>query len=126
LCADFVSIVKERAFAQLERDAATDLLWVNREFSVSIVMSRCQTYESGRAHWKVRLDASLSPDISVAVRLDASNEAVQDYYLLPRLDFAAPRLTLAEQNAIELDGYRFDTLDYLYGMAERARWGVAA
>ena len=40
-----------------------------------------------------------------------------DYYLLPRLDFGQPRISLADQNPIELESYRFDTLDYLYGMA---------
>jgi hypothetical protein len=30
-------------------------------------------------------------------------------------------LRLAERNAIEFEGYRFDNLDYLYGMAERTR-----
>jgi hypothetical protein len=62
----------------------------------------------------------------VAVRLDADNTSALDYYLLPRLDFGTPRLCLAEQNPIELESYRFDTLDYLYAMAERTRVRWAA
>ncbi|HJW57589.1 MAG TPA: recombinase family protein [Burkholderiaceae bacterium] len=109
------------------RDPATDLLHVNREFTVSLVLARCQTNQSGRNHrWKIRFDASLVPDITVAVRLDQSNQSVLDYYLLPRLDFGQPGLSLADQNAIEFDSYRFDTMDYLYGMAERARMRRAA
>jgi hypothetical protein len=69
----------------------------------------------------VRFDTSLAPDITVAVRLDEPNQAALDYYLLPRLDFGQPKLSLAEQNAIEFDSYRFDDLEYLYGMAERTR-----
>jgi hypothetical protein len=61
------------------------------------------------------------PDITVAVRLDHDNKSALDYYLLPRLDFGLPRLSLADQNAIELESYRFDSMDYLYGMAERTR-----
>jgi DNA invertase Pin-like site-specific DNA recombinase len=106
----------------LERDPATDLLEVNREFSVSIVLSRCQCHESGRRRWKVRFDTSLAPDITVAVRLAPQNQAIQDYYLLPRLDFGLPRLSLADHNGIEFESYRFDTLDYLHRMAERARF----
>jgi DNA invertase Pin-like site-specific DNA recombinase len=106
---------------QVVRDPATDLLQVNDEFTVSLVMARCQTRDSGRNCWKVRFDASLAPDITVAVRLDQGNQSLLDYYLLPRLDFGQRRLNLADQNAIEFDSYRFDTLDYLYGMAERAR-----
>ena len=103
------------------RDHATDLLRVNDEFTVSLVLARCQNQESGRNRWKVRFDTSLCPDITIAVRLDPTNQAPLDYYLLPRLDFVQPRISLAEQNSIEFESYRFDTLDYLYGMAERAR-----
>jgi hypothetical protein len=103
------------------RDPLTDLLRVNNEFTVSLVLARCQSPESGGNRWKVRFDAGLGPDITVAVRLDPSNQTAFDYYLLPRLDFGQPRISLAEQNPIEFESYRFDTLDYLYGMAERAR-----
>ena len=103
------------------RDPVTDILRVNDEFTVSLVLARCQTPESGRNHWKVRFDTSLLPDITVAVRLDPSNQSPFDYYLLPRLDFIQPRISLADQNPIEFESYRFGTLDYLYGMAERIR-----
>jgi DNA invertase Pin-like site-specific DNA recombinase len=106
---------------RVDRDPATDLLLVNGEFNVSLVLARCQTHESGRHRWKIRFDASLLPDITVAVRLDHGNQNALDYYLLPRLDFGQPRLSLADQNAVEFESYRFDTLDYLYGMAERMR-----
>ena len=110
----------------VRRDPATDLLRINDEFSISLVLARCQIPESGRNHWKVRFDTSLAPDITVAVRLDQSNQAALDYYLLPRLDFAQPRINLAERNPVEFESYRFDNLDYLYGMAERSRVRRAA
>lgn len=120
----------EQAIADLGgsvlRDPATDLLDVNREFTVSLVLSRCQPHENGRNHWKVRFDTSLLPDITVAVRLNGQNDAPLDYYLLPRLDFAQPGIRLAERNSIEYESYRFDTLDYLYHMAERAKLRRAA
>ena len=120
----------ERMIAQLGgtvmRDPATDLLTINREFTVSLVLSRCQLPESGRRLWKVRFDTSLAPDITVAVRLDSYNQAALDYYLLPRLDFGQPRIHLAEHNSIEFESYRFDDLDYLYRMAERSRIRRAA
>ena len=90
------------------------------------MLARYQAYAEGRARWKVRLDAGLNPDVSVAVRLDSSNKDVLDYYLLPHLDFGGPRLSLADQNPVELESYRFETLDYLYSMAERARVRFAA
>ena len=120
----------ERSIAELGgsvlRDPGTDLLSVNSEFSVSLVLARCQTRESGHDTWKIRCDTSLAPDITVAVRLDHENRAPLDYFLLPRLDFAKSHLCLAAHNPIEFESYRFDTLDYLYGMAERSRMRRAA
>jgi DNA invertase Pin-like site-specific DNA recombinase len=110
----------------VRRDPATDLLDVNGEFTTSLVLARCQTHESGRAHWKIRFDTSLTPDITVAVRLDHNNQAPLDYYLLPRLDFGDSRINLAERNPAQFESYRFDTLDYFYGMAERLRLRRAA
>jgi hypothetical protein len=108
------------------RDPATGILDVNDEFTISIVLSRCHATEAGGKRWKIRFDTSLCPDITVAVRLNYENQSALDYYLLPRLDFGLDRLCLAESNAFELDSYRFDTLDYLYGMAERFRIRRAA
>ena len=120
----------ERRIAELggevRREPSTELLQVNREFSVSVVLARCKVMDHGARRWKVRFDASLQPDITVAVRQDTANAEALDYYLLPRLDFGAPRLSLHEHNAVELESYRFDTLDYLYAMAERTRVRWAA
>lgn len=112
------------------RDPVSDRLTVNHEFTVSLVLSRCQSLDNGRRRWKVRFDTSLTPDITVAVRLDDTNQSPLDYYLLPCLDFGRPRVQggihLADHNGLELESYRFDTLDGLYGMAERSRIRKAA
>ncbi|MGC7405398.1 recombinase family protein [Pandoraea pneumonica] len=110
----------------VERDFATDVLTVNREFTCSIVLARCQIQLNGHHFWKVRFDASLLPDITVAVRLDHENSTALDYYLLPRLDFGMPKISLRDRNAMEFESYRFDSLEYLYGMAQRARLRRAA
>ncbi len=111
---------------QVSRDPSTELLNVNREFTASIVLARCKSLENGARRWKVRFDTSLQPDITVAVRLDEANQAAVDYYLLPRLDMGVPRISLFEHNPVELESYRFETLDYLYAMAERTRVRWAA
>jgi DNA invertase Pin-like site-specific DNA recombinase len=105
----------------IERDPATDLLRINHEFSVSLALARCQTLENGRYRWKIRFDTSLAPDITIAVRLDQPDQAPLDYYLLPKLDFGMPKISLGEHNSIEFESYRFDSLDYFYGMSERTR-----
>jgi DNA invertase Pin-like site-specific DNA recombinase len=112
---------------EVERDSHTDLLHVNQEFTVSIVISRCFETASGLKRWKIRLDAGLKPDITVAVRMDPANQEVRDYYLLPWLDLgmqAAFRLT--EHNGVSLDAYRFETLDPLFYLSGRRPLRAAA
>jgi hypothetical protein len=67
------------------------------------------------------LDASTKPDVTIAVRMDATNEGIRDYYVLPGIDMTWENLRIAEANGIYLDAYRFDTLDYFFGMAERVK-----
>jgi hypothetical protein len=102
-------------------DEETQLLNVNGEMRVSIVLCRHTTTNAGTSRWLIRLDEGLRPDITIAVRMDATNEGVRDYYLLPAVDMTWENLRVAEENGIYLDAYRFDTLDYFFGMAERAR-----
>ena len=84
------------------------------------------TTGAGSSRWLVRLDEGLKPDITVAVRMDATNEAIRDYYLLPAIDMTWENLRLAEENGVYLDAYRFETLDYFFGMAERIKIMEAA
>lgn len=108
------------------RNPLNDLLDVNHEFKVSVVFARCQSSDAGHKKWNIRFDTTLRPDITVAIRLAPGNERPLDYYLLPSLDFGQARIRLAEKNAIELESYRFDTLDYLYGMGSQIRLRRAA
>ena len=43
-----------------------------------------------------------------------------------RIDMTWENLRVAEDNGIYLDAYRFDTLDYFLGMAERIKFEEAA
>jgi DNA invertase Pin-like site-specific DNA recombinase len=104
--------------AHIELNNAGNLLVVNDMFSVSIVICRCNSVNDTR-RWKVRFDNGLNPDITIAIRMDALNENVLDYYLLPSLDFKTTDLKILEQNADLLDSYRFENLDLLYNSAKR-------
>jgi DNA invertase Pin-like site-specific DNA recombinase len=95
------------------------LLRLNDEFTVSIVLARCMETLTGSARWQIRLDTSLLPDITVAIRMDRSNTQILDYYLLPRLDMTVSRLRLAEANGVSIDCYRFESLDYLFELGAR-------
>jgi hypothetical protein len=90
------------------------------------VLARSRRTEAGHLRWKIRLDTGLCPDITVAVRLDAENTGILDYYLLPWLDLGPQRLNLSESNGIWLETYRFDGLEALYRLAARSRIRRAA
>jgi hypothetical protein len=109
----------KQAGGWVEQDPLTDLLTVNGEFTASVLVVRCQTTPAGSRRWQIRFDVGLWPDITVAVRMDQSNQNAFDYYLLPRIDMTAPNLRLADDNGISLDAYRFETLDCLFALAAR-------
>lgn len=102
-----------------ERDAETDIVTVNSEFTLSLVIVRCTRTQAGSLRWRVRFDTGLMPDISVVIRMDELNRNPLDYFLFPLLDIGTGRLRLAEENGLALDSYRFDSLDPLYALAER-------
>lgn len=105
----------------IRTDPISDLMTINGEFTTSIVLSRCHLLSSGKQRWKVRLDSGLRPDITVAVRMNAENDGPLDYFLLPREELRAPKVALANRNAIELETFRFDDLSFFFSMAERYR-----
>jgi len=109
-----------------QKDPQTDRIIVNGEFSLSIVIARCIPTPTGLLRWKLRFDTSLLPDITMVVRMDASNHKPFDYYLFPHLDLVVQRVRLTEDNGLSLDSYRFDTPDYLYDIAAPVRFTEAA
>jgi hypothetical protein len=112
--------------ASAEYDDRTGLFLINGEFTASIVIARCRQTDAGRLRWLIRLEQQLAPDITIVVRMNPSNDAALDYYLLPHIDLADWNLRLAEYNGAALDTYRFDTLEYFWFLAERARIRVAS
>jgi DNA invertase Pin-like site-specific DNA recombinase len=97
------------------------IIHLNEELRVSIVLCRHCTTQGGSSRWLVRLDDGLKPDITVAVRMNAANSGIRDYYLLPAMDMTWEILRVGEENGIHLDAYRFDTLEYLLQIAQRSK-----
>lgn len=104
---------------QLEFDNTTHLLTLDRELKVSVVLSPCYETQAGSQRWRIRFDAGLDPDITIAARLAPGNQSVQDYYLFPRIDMLSDRLRLAPNNGVCLDLYRFENLDFFYRVSRR-------
>jgi hypothetical protein len=117
---DTITSIEELGGA-ISRSPVTDLLTVNGEFTTSIAIARCQHTPAGSLRWKIRLDTSLAPDITVALRMDRANEVPIDYYLLPLSEMTTDGIRLAEENGLMLDAFRFDSLEFFFAMAERVR-----
>ena len=112
--------------ATVTRDATTDLLLINGEFSAAMVLSRCRQTPAGSFRWLIQIDQRLAPDITILVRMDSANSKPADYYLLPIMDIETPRLLFCETNGVHLDTYQFDNLDYFTTLAMRRKIEVAA
>jgi DNA invertase Pin-like site-specific DNA recombinase len=115
-----------RAGGSTDRNPENDVLTVNGEFTSSIIIVRCQTTEAGSLRWHVRLDASLLPDLTVVIRMDAQNCDPLDYYVFPRVDLDMTRIRLAEHNGLSLDAYRFESLEYFFELCAREKVPEAA
>lgn len=112
--------------ACVDRDPVNDLLTINREWTASVVVARCQPTPAGSLRWRIRFETSLEPDVTVAVRMDRTNQQARDYYIVPRIDLGAWPSKLGEENGALIDSYRFETLDVLDGLAQRSDFEEAA
>jgi DNA invertase Pin-like site-specific DNA recombinase len=123
-----ISIIEQlqASGASVEQQDDTQLLHINRDFTTSVVIARCNESYTGTCRWLLRLEASLRPDITVAVRLTPGNEDILDYYLFPSIDVLAPKLRLASENGAVLDVYRFDNLTFFFSVARRVQIQEAA
>jgi hypothetical protein len=81
----------------------------------------------GAYRWRIRFDASLKPDITIAVRMAANEADILDYYILPHIDRPLKPVRVAEENNdVCFDAYRFETLDPLCELVERVPLSAAA
>lgn len=112
--------------ARISTDAEHGQLTINGEYSADIVMARCRQTPGGVSRWFIELDRQSMADITIVVRADVGNQAVTDFFLMPRIDMTRPSLRLREDNHAGVETYRRDTLDSFLGMAARASIEVAA
>jgi DNA invertase Pin-like site-specific DNA recombinase len=111
---------------EVRRDGATDLLSINGLVTASVVLARATRTAAGALRWVIRFDQGLLPDITLVARMNAANEAPLDYFLFPALDVVDDRVSIAEHNGIFIDAFRFDTLDFFFGIARQVHIEEAA
>ena len=98
------------------------LLHLNGELQVGIYFIRSSLSNFGTLRWVVRLRSDVKPDIIILVRMDASNQAVRDYYVLPRLDLSWTDIQLGENNGFYFDTYRCPSLDFFIGRVAHTKF----
>lgn len=107
--------------AKVAADPTSGIVRINDEFTVSIVIVRCSTTPAGSLRWKIRFDRGRDPDITVAVRMNHDNYSIRDYLILPTTEVTDDVVRTSEANGIAIDAYLFETLDPLFGLAERSK-----
>lgn len=105
--------------ATVTHTESSDTLLINGEYSATLVLSRCRQSHSGAMRWVVNLNRELIPDITILVRMNQQNDRPSDFYLLPIIDIASPKLLLCETNGSFLDTYQFPSLDYFASLSTR-------
>ena len=112
--------------ARVERSDDTGELVINGEYSARIVFTRSSQTPAGTLRWLINAENGPAVDITVVVRMDGANEAVQDLYLLPRIDVRPASLRMGECNGAAIDTYQYDSIDFFIALAARANVEVAA
>ena len=122
----------QRLGGTIRRDPKTELLTVNDEFTVSLVIARASPRKPA-----IRAGPFASTSVSSRSHRRRAHGRGQPRH--PRLLSAAGdrhggrQARLADDNGIGLDAFRFASLDYLFGMAERvharaclSRWAATS
>jgi len=94
-------------------------LVVNQELRIWIILIRHYTASDGTSFWRKRRCNPAKFDITLAVRMNRSNDDIQDFYLLPAPDSPRRHFYFIPDNGIRRDAYRFQSLDFLACLVAR-------
>jgi DNA invertase Pin-like site-specific DNA recombinase len=101
-------------------------LLINDEVRVNVFVMRHCLSPFGTARWFIRRSPRVRPDILIAGRMDARNDQILDYFCLPGLDAVWRTKIFGEENGLDLDAYRFPSLDFFLGLVARIKLQEAA
>ena len=97
------------------------MLYINDEFLISVLVTKCIHMKSGKLRWKVRCDNSQKADITIVIRMNSQNISPLDFYIIPKIENEYNKMCMTETNNIRLDLYRFDNLDKLLQIITRMK-----
>ncbi|HTZ99933.1 MAG TPA: recombinase family protein [Candidatus Aquilonibacter sp.] len=109
---------------EVEADEDAGLLRFGGEFTAKVIVARSfrRRSESPRLWWYSNLSSKCTADIAVIGRLDEANEAIKDYYFIPRRLFAVVGNRMTSDNGAAIDAFRFTNLDPLFTVLDRVSW----
>lgn len=107
--------------ASVQRSDGSEVLVINGLYSASLYLARCKSTAAGSLRWRFRVPSERIADIHIVVRMDPANQQPADYYLLPAIDLEMPELQLSEFNGAAVDTFRFESLEFFFGMARVAK-----
>ncbi|EFA7788006.1 recombinase family protein [Escherichia coli] len=97
------------------------MLYINDEFLISVLVTKCIHMKSGKLRWKVWFDNSQKADITIVIRMNSQNISPLDFYIIPKIENEYNKMCMTETNNIRLDLYRFDNLDKLLQIITRMK-----
>ncbi|EFC4397117.1 recombinase family protein [Escherichia coli] len=97
------------------------MLYINDEFLISVLVTKCIHMKSGKLRWKARFDNSQKADITIVIRMNSQNISPLDFYIIPKIENEYNKMCMTETNNIRLDLYRFDNLDKLLQIITRMK-----
>jgi DNA invertase Pin-like site-specific DNA recombinase len=111
----------EHMGATVSRDGRTGLITINNELRVRFLAVRSrQTGHSG-CRWYFRFDCQIPFDITVAARMSPHNDAILDYFIVPRFEHVRSQIYSGSDTSL-LNIYRFDDLSVLKAMVRRTEF----
>jgi DNA invertase Pin-like site-specific DNA recombinase len=102
------------------------LITVNDQMTVRLTVVRCSQLESGARLWRVWLNHKFPADLALIVRMDASNTAALDVFILPRNPVFAAGVRLTDDGPLSVRPYRFDNFEPFYRLFANAAPGDAS
>jgi DNA invertase Pin-like site-specific DNA recombinase len=125
---DYVEI--NRRFSTLITDLVADVSALFRSLGISVRAGRhpsalianndvaicvgfARWIRRGPVIWHVRLPPHVTADFAIVARMKEGNDAIQDFYLLPRREMPAPKFYLTKKRRAAFEAYRCKTLDFL-------------
>jgi hypothetical protein len=90
-------------------DDETCLLCVKDGCCISFGTARAISIAQGRICWKIHIDRTARSDLTLVVRMDASNAKIAAYYLLPTTDLARTTGKIRISNPSFAGACRYDS-----------------